>query len=74
MNTYDVNGLRTKRTNGSTTYNYVSSGSQLVQMTVGSHKLEFFYDASGAPVVVLWYGIPPSVECVQALLKALSVD
>ena len=27
-------------------------------MTVGSHKLEFFYDASGAPVVVLWNGTP----------------
>ena len=56
--TYDVNGLRTQRTNGATTYQYVYNGSQLVQMTVGSHKLEFFYDASGAPVVVLWNGTP----------------
>ena len=56
--TYDAGGLRTQRTNGAITYQYVYNGSQLVQMTVGSHKLEFFYDASGAPVVVLWNGTP----------------
>ena len=50
--------MRTSRTNGTTTYNYIYNGSQLVQMTVGNNTLHFTYDASGAPVVVDWNGTP----------------
>ena len=52
--TYDANGMRTSRTNGAKTYNYVYNGSQLTQMTVGNDTLCFVYDATGAPVIVLW--------------------
>ena len=52
--TYDANGMRTSRSNGTTTYNYVYNGGQLTQMTVGNDTLYFIYDATGAPVIVLW--------------------
>ena len=51
-NTYDANGLRTKRESMGKTYNYVYNGSQLTRMTVGSNTLTFTYDASGIPVSV----------------------
>ena len=54
--TYDANGMRTSRTNSTTTYNYVYNGSQLVQMTVGSNTLNFAYDASGMPMTVTYNG------------------
>ena len=53
--TYDANGMRTKRTNGSTTYSYVYNDSQLSQMTVGSNTLRFGYDTSG-PLYVNYNG------------------
>lgn len=37
--TYDANGMRAKRTNGTTTYNYFYNGSQLAHMTVGDKIL-----------------------------------
>ena len=55
-NTYDADGMRTKRTNGSTTYSYVYNGSKLSQMTVGSNTLYFAYDASGTPLSVTYNG------------------
>ena len=55
-NTYNADGLRTKRTNGSTTYSYVYNGDKLSQMTVGSNLLYFSYDASGTPMAVLYNG------------------
>ena len=54
--TYNADGLRTKRTNGSTTYNYIYNGSSLSQMTVGSNTLYFAYDASGTPMSVTYNG------------------
>ena len=54
--TYNADGIRTRRTNGSTTYNYVYNGSSLSQMTVGNHQLNFLYDANGAPMVVIYNG------------------
>lgn len=42
--TYDANGMRTSRTDGTTTYKYVYNGSSLVQMTVGSNTLYFTSD------------------------------
>ena len=54
--TYNSDGLRTKRTNGTTTYSYVYNGSNLSQMTVGNDKLYFAYDASGTPMSVAYNG------------------
>ena len=54
--TYNSDGLRTKRTNGTTTYSYVYNGSSLSQMTVGSDKLYFAYDTSGTPLSVAYNG------------------
>ena len=54
--TYDADGIRTKRTNGSTTYTYVYNGSQLSYMGVGSDNLYFSYDASGIPVSLKYNG------------------
>ena len=53
---YNADGLRTKRTNGTTTYNYVYNGSQLAQMTVGNDTLTFAYDAAGIPLTVTHNG------------------
>ena len=48
-NTYNQDGMRIRRTNGTVTYGYVYNGSQLSQMTVGSNTLNFSYDANGIP-------------------------
>ena len=48
--TYDADGMRTKRTTGSTTYQYFYTGSQLKKMTVGSNTLLFQYGTTGMPV------------------------
>ena len=53
--TYNADGMRTSRTNGSKTYNYVYNSSQLVQMTVGNDTLYFAYGAMG-PSSVTWNG------------------
>ena len=55
-NTYNADGLRTKRTNGTTTYSYVYNGSSLSQMSVGTNLLNFVYDASGSPMAVVYNG------------------
>lgn len=54
--TYGADGLRTSRTDGTTTYSYVYNGSQLVQMTVGENTLRFTYDAAGTPLSVNYNG------------------
>jgi len=54
--TYDANGLRTERTNGSTTYRYTYDGSTLTQMTVGSNALIFTYGINGQPMSVKYNG------------------
>ena len=50
--TYNADGLRTQRTNGTTTYKYYYNGSQLSRMTVGSTTLDFTYDANGTPLTI----------------------
>ena len=55
-NTYNADGLRIRRTNGSKTYSYIYSGSTLTQMTVGADTLYFTYDASGVPLTVTHNG------------------
>ena len=54
--TYNADGLRTKRTDGTNTYEYVYDGDKLSQMTVGGDTLNFFYDASGVPMAVQYNG------------------
>ena len=54
--TYDANGMRTERSGGGETYQYLYSGSQLRQMTVDGHTLEFDYDANGHPLTVIYDG------------------
>jgi len=53
---YNADGLRTGRSNGSTTYSYVYNGSSLSQMTVNGNTLYFAYDASGTPLSVTYNG------------------
>ena len=55
--TYNADGLRTKRTNGTTTYQYTYLGSQLTHMTVDGHTLYFTYDASGTPLTLTYDGL-----------------
>ena len=55
--TYDSNGMRTRRTSSAKTYNYIYSGSQLVQMSVGGNKVNFTYDAGGAPLTITVGGV-----------------
>lgn len=52
--TYNADGLRTSRTNGTTTYKYQYLGGQLVKMTVGDNVMYFNYDASGVPVSIVY--------------------
>ena len=52
--TYNSDGLRTSRTNGTITYEYVYSGDKLVQMTVDGYTFDFTYDASGTPLTISW--------------------
>lgn len=55
---YDAAGMRTQRTNGSTStaYTYTYNGNQLTHMTCGSNSLHFYYDASGRPLSVVYNG------------------
>ena len=54
--TYNNAGLRTGRTNGSTTYSYVYNGSQLVRMVKDGKIIDFTYDASGTPLTMTYNG------------------
>ena len=51
-NTYNADGLRTRRSCSTKTYTYVYNGSSLSQMTVAGFTLYFTYDASGTPMSV----------------------
>ena len=51
-NTYNADGLRTKRTDGYNTYTYYYTGDKLTYMTVGDDVLRFSYSASGTPLTV----------------------
>ena len=54
--TYDANGLRTKRTDGENTYEYVYAGSELVYMSVNNVPLRFSHTPDGAPMSVVFKG------------------
>ena len=55
-NTYDADGMRLKRTNGTNTYSYIYNGGSLSQMTVDGTVMNFAYDASGTPMAVTYGG------------------
>ena len=55
-NTYNADGIRTKRTNGTNTYSYIYNGGRLSQMTVDGTVMNFAYDASGTPMAVTYGG------------------
>ena len=58
--TYDANGLRTKRSSDSVTYEYIYSGDKLVQVIATDHTttpetvsvVEYAYDAAGQPLTM----------------------
>ena len=53
---YNEEGLRTKKTVGSTVTNYILHGKNIVHMTKGSDTLHFYYDAHGKPAIVIFNG------------------
>ena len=53
---YDASGMRTQRSNGSTTYTYTYEGTTLTQMTIGSNTLIFAYGVNGHPMGVKYNG------------------
>lgn len=54
--TYDANGLRTGKTVGNVTCNYLYDSGQLLRETYGDNVLDFFYDASGQPYSMKYNG------------------
>ena len=56
-NTYDAEGMRIKRTNGSTTYTYGYTGDKLTYLKRGASTVLYFgYDASGRPAFLRYNG------------------
>ncbi len=53
---YNSSGLRERRSNGSTTYNYIYDGDQLAILKIGGNTLRFTYDANGQPWKVEYNG------------------
>ena len=53
---YDSDGMRTSRTNGTRTYKYIYNGSQLVQLKVDNNTLLFTYDAQNTPETITFNG------------------
>ena len=53
---YDASGMRTQRTNGSTTYTYTYDGGKLTQMKMGSSTMRFTYGINGHPVSLNYDG------------------
>ena len=54
--TYDADGMRTGRTDGTNAYTYVYNGSKLTAMTKTADAFAFTYDASGTPLTVAYNG------------------
>lgn len=54
--TYDLSGLRTSKTVGDVTHNYLYAGGKLMRETYGSNTLDFFYDANGTPYALKYNG------------------
>ena len=54
--TYNADGLRTQRTNGTKTYDYVYCGNQLMYMQVDGKDLLFSYTPEGVPMGITYLG------------------
>ena len=54
--TYDSDGLRLGRTNGTDSYSYLYADGLLTRMVVGSTTMLFYYDGSGRPVAISYGG------------------
>lgn len=54
---YDANGLRTGKTVGNVTHNYLYASGQLLRETYGDNTVDFFYDASGYPYSLKYNGV-----------------
>ena len=53
---YNADGLRIRKTVGSTVTNYTLHGKNIVHMTQGSNTLHFWYDAQNRPAIVQFNG------------------
>ena len=53
---YNADGLRIRKTVGSTVTNYTLHGKNIVHLTQGSNNLHFFYDAQNRPAMVHFNG------------------
>ena len=53
---YDSDGLRTSKTVGTATTNYLYSEGKLLRQTSGSNTWDFFYDANGVPYALKYNG------------------
>ncbi len=54
--TYESGGLRTRRTNGATTYEYIYTDGKLTQMWKNGAVYNFAYDVLGNPMMILHNG------------------
>ncbi len=54
--TYNADGLRTKRTDGTTDYRYYYLDGQLIRLDVDGETLRFGYDTNGRPLTVTYKG------------------
>ena len=54
--TYNADGLRTRRTNGTKTYDYVYCGNQLMYMQVDGKDFLFSYTPEGVPMGITYLG------------------
>ena len=54
--TYNADGMRTSRTDGTTSYKYQYLNGQLVKMTVDDKVMYFNYDAQGTPTGIVYNG------------------
>ncbi len=54
--TYNLEGLRTSKTVGGITHNYLYAGDKLMRMSWGTNTIDFFYVANGVPYVLKYNG------------------
>ncbi len=53
---YNLSGIRTSKTVGGVTHNYLYASGKLLRETYGSNTLDFFYDADGRPYALKYNG------------------
>ena len=52
--TYDMNGIRTSKTTGGVTYNYITQNGQVVRQSWKQHVLDIIYDNNNQPFACLY--------------------